>query len=104
MRFYGKAARLQAPSHSIARAIASEAPQLGHKVTAIPYPVTRSIRQRTDSPGRTIAASPAAVGDREKIILFVVRGHPGTRVHIFVEAVLNVAMGAVADFTLIIQV
>src|SRR5205823_7372267 len=76
MRFYGKAARLQAPSRSIARAIASEAPRLEHKVRAIPYPVTRSIRQRTDSPERTITASPAAIGDREKIMLFVGRVHP----------------------------
>src|SRR5205823_6577073 len=82
MRFYGKAARLQAPSHSVARAIASEAPRLGQKVTAISYPVTRSIRQRTDSQGRTITASPAAVGDRDKIILFVGRVHPEKGVHL----------------------
>src|SRR5260370_36102494 len=89
MRFYGKAARLQAPSPSIGRAIASEAPQLGHKVTAIPYPATRSIRQRTDPPERTITASPAAIGDQGKIILFVGRVHPEKGVHLLLEAFVN---------------
>jgi len=102
MRFYGKAARLQAPSHSVARAIASEAPRLGHKVTAIPYPVTRSIRQRTDSQGRTITASPAAVGDRKKIILFVGRVHPEKGVHLLVEAFVNGVRSALADWKLLI--
>lgn len=102
MRFYGKAARLQAPSHSIARAIASEAPRLGHKVTVVPYPVTRSIRQRTDSPGRTITASPAAIGDRDKIILFVGRVHPEKGVHLLVEAFVNGARSAFTDWKLMI--
>ena len=102
MRFYGKAARLQAPSHSIARAIASEAPRLEHKVTAIPYPVTRSIRQRTDSPERTITASPAAIGDRGKIMLFVGRVHPEKGVHLLVEAFVNGARSAFADWKLMI--
>ena len=102
MRFYGKAARLQAPSHSVARAIASEAPRLGQKVTAIPYPVTRSIRQRTDSQARTITASPAAIGDRDKIILFVGRVHPEKGVHLLVEAFVNGARSAFAGWKLMI--
>src|SRR5438270_3274909 len=102
MRFYRRAGRLQAPSHSIARAIASEAPRLEHKVTAIPYPVTRSIRQRTDSPERTITASPAAIGDRGKIMLFVGRVHPEKGVHLLVEAFVNGARSAFADWQLMI--
>jgi len=102
MRFYGKAARLQAPSNSVARAIASEAPRLAHKVTVVPYPVTTSIRQRTDSPGRTITASPAAIGDRDKIILFVGRVHPEKGVHLLVEAFVNGARSAFAGWKLMI--
>src|SRR5438067_12002557 len=38
MRFYGSAARLQAPSRAIAAAIAREVPSLTSKTIAIPYP------------------------------------------------------------------
>ncbi len=38
MRFYNKAARLQAPSHAVARAIAAEAPRLAPKVAVVPNP------------------------------------------------------------------
>ena len=76
MRFYGNAARLQSPSHAVARAIVAEAPQLKNKVAVIPYP----------APTPTIAGEPGSVGEREKIILFVGRVHPEKGVHLLVQA------------------
>src|SRR5207245_4518362 len=49
MRFYGKAARLQTPSHAVARAIAAEAPKLAQKIAVIPYPAPTSTSQH-DTP------------------------------------------------------
>ena len=66
MRFYGRAARLQAPSHSIAERIAREAPRLAAKVTTIPYPVTTP----------KIPQSLRSFVERDRIILFVGRVHP----------------------------
>src|SRR5207302_4737906 len=65
MRFYGRAARLQAPSHAIAAKIAREAPRLAEKVTTIPYPVTTP----------NVPQSSPSVLDRDKIMLFVGRVH-----------------------------
>ena len=42
MRFYKRAARLQAPSHAVARAIAAEAPALAQRISVIPNPVPGS--------------------------------------------------------------
>src|SRR6266436_7774921 len=42
MRFYRKAARLQAPSHAVARAIAEQAPQLQDKIAVVPYPAPQA--------------------------------------------------------------
>src|ERR1700736_6649709 len=42
MRFYGNAARLQAPSRAVARAVAREAPQLSSKAKVVPYPAPKS--------------------------------------------------------------
>src|ERR1700686_1500742 len=66
MRFYGKAARLQAPSHAVARAIDAESPRLAQKVSVVPNPV----------PASKIASSPPPLAVRDKIILFVGRVHP----------------------------
>src|SRR5207247_7105839 len=66
MRFYGKAARLQTPSHAVARAVAAEAPKLAQKITVIPYP----------APGSIGELEPPPFADREKTILFVGRVHP----------------------------
>src|SRR5205085_6105330 len=60
MRFYRRAGRLQAPSRAIAEQIASEAPLLGNKVGAIPYPLTNPTR-----------IPPPSISRRQKIILYV---------------------------------
>src|SRR5438105_10698890 len=56
MRFYGKAARLQAPSRAVARAVAAEAPKLTQKITVIPYA----------APGSAGELEPPPFADREK--------------------------------------
>src|SRR5438045_4470993 len=69
MRFYGRAARLQSPSHAVADAIKTEAPGLASKVTVIPYPLPEG---RDDDP--------PSLAQRDKAILFVGRVHPETGV------------------------
>jgi glycosyltransferase involved in cell wall biosynthesis len=76
MRFYGKAARLQAPSEAVARAIAAEAPQLRQKIRVIPYPGPQSASDR----------EPPPIVAREKTALFVGRIHPEKGVHLLIEA------------------
>jgi glycosyltransferase involved in cell wall biosynthesis len=90
MRFYGRAARLQAPSHAIADQIAKQAPHIANKVKAIPYPIT------------TIASYTPPLGDREKIILFVGRVHPEKGVHVLVNAFVSGARSAFVDWKLMI--
>jgi glycosyltransferase involved in cell wall biosynthesis len=91
MRFYRRAARLQAPSRAIADEIAREAPALASKVTAIPNPIT------------TLASSsPSALLEREKIILFVGRVHPEKGVHILLDAFVSGARSAFANWKLMI--
>ena len=93
MRFYRKAARLQAPSHAIAHTIATEAPRLANRVAAIPYPVARS---------RMINSPPPAIGDRDKIILFVGRVHPEKGVHLLIDAFASDARAAFVNWKLMI--
>jgi glycosyltransferase involved in cell wall biosynthesis len=90
MRFYGRAARLQAPSRAIVDQIAKEAPHIAKKVKAIPYPIT------------TIASSPPPLNMREKIILFVGRVHPEKGVHVLVNAFISGARSAFVDWKLMI--
>ncbi|PYL17597.1 MAG: glycosyltransferase family 1 protein [Verrucomicrobia bacterium] len=90
MRFYGSAARLQAPSQPVARAIAAEVPKRADKVSVVPNPVPRS------------ATSPPAIGDRDKIILFIGRVHPEKGVHVLVDAFVSGARAAFADWKLMI--
>lgn len=92
MRFYGKAARLQAPSHAVARAIAAEAPRLAQKVSVVPNPV----------PASKIASLPPPIAVRDKIILFVGRVHPEKGVHVLVDAFASGARAAFADWKLMI--
>jgi len=80
MQFYGHAARLQAPSHAVARAIAAEAPHLRDKITVIPYPAPRS----------AIEIEPVSIDKRQKIILFVGRIHPEKGVHLLVDAFIKI--------------
>lgn len=90
MRFYGKAARLQAPSHAVARAIVAEAPRLANQIAVVPNPVPKS------------AISPPAISDREKIMLFIGRVHPEKGVHVLVDAFASGARAAFADWRLMI--
>jgi glycosyltransferase involved in cell wall biosynthesis len=92
MRFYGNAARLQAPSHAVAQAIAVEAPRLAQKVSVVPNPVAES----------KSASPPPAINDRDKIILFVGRVHPEKGVHVLVDAFASGAQAAFADWKLMI--
>jgi glycosyltransferase involved in cell wall biosynthesis len=92
MRFYRRAARLQAPSSAIARAITRESPRLANKVTNIPYPVTAS----------TFAHLPPGLVERDKIILFIGRVHPEKGVHVLVKAFGKGAQAAFTDWKLMI--
>ena len=91
VRFYGKAARLHAPSRAIAEKIREEAPRLADKVGTIPYPLTRSI-----------ITSPPPLELRPKNILYVGRVHPEKGVHVLVEAFASGARSAFADWRLMI--
>lgn len=76
MRFYGKAARLQAPSSVIAEAIGREAPAFRDKVILLPYAV----------PPHLSADAPSPLEAREQIVLYVGRVHPEKGVHLLTEA------------------
>jgi len=91
MRFYKKAARLQAPSHAVARAIAVEAPALAQRVSVIPNPVPGS----TNTP-------PFPFAQREKIVLYVGRVHPEKGVHLLIDAFTKGARTVFADWKLVI--
>jgi glycosyltransferase involved in cell wall biosynthesis len=91
MRFYRRAARLQAPSSEIANAIVREAPSLASKTVAIPYP-----RPRID------AKNAPRFDEREKIVLFVGRVHPEKGVHLLVEAFAGASGSELADWKLMI--
>jgi glycosyltransferase involved in cell wall biosynthesis len=92
MRFYGRAARLQAPSRAVADAITTEGPKLASKVAVIPYP----------APGSTIANRPAPIAQRDKSILFVGRVHPEKGLHLLIEAFASKARTVFADWKLMI--
>ena len=92
MRFYGNAARLQAPSRAVARAVAAETPKLAQKITVIPYPAPRS----------TSEIEPPPFAEREKTILFVGRVHSEKGVHLLLAAFANAARTIFADWKLVI--
>src|SRR5437870_3036139 len=71
-------------------AIAAEVPKRADKVSVVPNPVPRS------------ATSPPAIGDRDKIILFIGRVHPEKGVHVLVDAFVSGARAAFADWKLMI--
>ena len=91
MRFYRHAARLQAPSASIAQAIAAEIPQLSKTVSVVPYPAPASAPETVSS-----------IANREKIILYVGRVHPEKGVHLLVEAFVRGTRTAFAEWKLMI--
>jgi glycosyltransferase involved in cell wall biosynthesis len=78
MRMYKHAARLQTPSHAVARAVAAEVPALESKTVVIPNPTP----QRSAAP---------PISKRDKILLFVGRVHPEKGVHLLIEAFANSA-------------
>lgn len=90
-RFYGRAARLQAPSNTVANAIKVEAPSLTDKVAVVPNPI----------PG-AVDLDPAPFSTRDKMILFLGRVHPEKGVHLLVESFARGAQSAFADWQLMI--
>lgn len=76
MRFYQRAARLQTPSSSVARAIIDEVPSLAANVKVVPYPCPESSDRM----------EPPPVNTRPKTILYVGRVHPEKGVHLLIEA------------------
>ncbi len=92
MRLYRKAARLQAPSQAIARAIIAEAPKLASKVSVVPNPVPHS----------TSAATPTPVPNRPKTMLYVGRVHPEKGVHVLIDAFIRGTAAAFKDWKLMI--
>ena len=75
MRFYARAARLQAPSSAVAKAIIAEAPAMRSKTRVIPYP--RPVATLGDVP--SLAA-------RARTILYVGRLHPEKGVHLLIRS------------------
>ena len=90
MRFYRRAARLQAPSSVIATAITREVPSLADKVAVIPYAVPPPV-----------ANEPApSLETRGRTILFVGRVHPEKGVHLLIEAFMEESAGALREWKL----
>jgi glycosyltransferase involved in cell wall biosynthesis len=92
MRLYRRVARLQTPSKAVARAVALEVPSLEKRIRVIPYPAAPA----------AIKSVPSAVGNREKIILFVGRVHPEKGVHLLVKAFADQASTVFAGWKLMI--
>jgi glycosyltransferase involved in cell wall biosynthesis len=92
MRFYRRAARLQAPSTEVAEAIRREVPRDSEKVIAIPYP----------RPETMLREAPPPLAGRPKIVLYVGRVHPEKGVHVLVNAFVRLCRGEFADWKLII--
>ena len=92
MRFYGRAARLQTPSHAVACAVIAEVPKLAEKIAVIPYP----------TPTSTIERDPPPIVEREKIVLFVGRVHPEKGLHLLIDAFANKTRTLFADWKLVI--
>lgn len=92
MRLYRNAARLQAPSHAVAHAIAEEAPHLREKISVVPNPTSDAI-----SPGPV-----PPLADREKAILYLGRVHPEKGVHLLVDAFVRGTPAALSDWKLMI--
>jgi glycosyltransferase involved in cell wall biosynthesis len=83
MRFYKNAARLQAPSQAVARAIAAETPNAEDRIKAIPYPAPKPVLSGVEG---TTEGVPSAIQNREKIVLYVGRVHLEKGVHLLVDA------------------
>jgi len=91
LRFYGRAARLQAPSEAIAREIRAQAPNLADRVRVIPYPAPTVARDGV-----------RPVNQRPKRILYVGRIHPEKGIHLLVQCFAERARTDFADWELMI--
>ncbi len=98
MRLYKKAARLQAPSSAVARAIKAEEAGLKDNVKVIPYPVPTPTFVASEA--SAISSAPPAISQREKIIVFVGRVHPEKGVHLLVEAFATLPREMASDWQL----
>ena len=92
LSFYRHAARLQAPSRAVARAIEGQASTLMDRTVVIPYP----------APPALSSIAPPALARRKKIMLYVGRVHPEKGVHLLVEAFATQARTVFADWELMI--
>jgi glycosyltransferase involved in cell wall biosynthesis len=92
MRFYRRAARLQAPSSAVAHAIAKQAPALGNRTKTIPYPAPPTVAE----------PAPPPVVKRDRIILYVGRVHPEKGVHLLIDAFTAGARTVFAKWKLMI--
>ena len=79
MKYYSKAARLQAPSTPVAAAIREQVPHMSDRVTAIPNPLpwVSDVELSTDG--------------REKVILFLGRIHPEKGLRLLIEGFAGLA-------------
>src|ERR1044071_5172724 len=92
MRLYRHAARLQTPSHEVARAIVAEQPALAERVRVIPNPLPH--------PGNS-GEAPAQTG-REKIVLYVGRLHPEKGIGLLIDAFTRLDGARRSDWRLVI--
>jgi glycosyltransferase involved in cell wall biosynthesis len=93
MRLYGRAARLQTVSRTVADAIEREAPALAERVRVIPYP---SIEDGEGS------APPTSNGLRGKELLFVGRVHPEKGLDLLIRAVSSLSREQLKGWRLVI--
>ncbi len=91
LRFYKRAARLQAPSEAIAREIRTQAPALAGRVRVIPYPAP-TVAKEVVPP----------IKQRPKRILYVGRIHPEKGIHLLVQCFAERARTDFADWELVI--
>jgi glycosyltransferase involved in cell wall biosynthesis len=89
MRFYKRAARLQAVSNHVGQAIREQSPSVAGRVTVIPNFV-----------GNAIAATPPK--QVQKQILYVGRIHPEKGIHLLIEAFAKMINGGFDDWRLCI--
>ncbi len=91
VRFYRRAARLQAPSEAVAAVMKMQAPALAERVTVIPYPAPRQS-----------ADSVVPISQRPRIVLYLGRVHPEKGVHLLVGCFAERARTLFAGWQLMI--
>jgi glycosyltransferase involved in cell wall biosynthesis len=91
LRFYKRAARLQAPSEAIAREIRAQAPALADRVRVIPYPAPPVAKDGL-----------RPINRRPKRILYAGRIHPEKGIHLLVQCFAERARTDFANWELMI--